>query len=153
MVHIHGSVPPPSIPPQSQNKKADGSDAQRPAPQVTGSVGKNVFQLDSAGIAVRMAALAMDAKEKELSFDEIVEKVIKETGLADVQAAFEEANRKMQKDIEDELEKIKSNKELMEEAQSWEELADLLENKMTPEQIHSFMGMLEAEVKNIKGSN
>ncbi len=97
-----------------------------------------------------MAALSQEAREKELSFEEVIEKVLKETGLTDIQAAFEEANRKLQKDIDEELNNIKDNKELMEEAKSWQEIADLIENQMSPEQVEQFLLQIETEIKNTK---
>jgi len=148
MVNIPGSIPAPIVPPVPPKKSDETKDVQqRPAAPSRSSVAREPFELDSRGIAVRMAALAHDAREKELSFDEIIEKVIKETGLVEAQAAMEEANRKLQKEIEDEIEKIKKNKDLMEEAYSWEELADILENRMSEEQVKEFIGILEKEVK------
>lgn len=150
MVKIPGSVPVPIIPPPPPKKKEEAVETpKQPAPSRP-AVSREPYELDSRAIAVRMAALATDAKERELSFEEIIEKVIKETGLTDVQAAFEEANRKLQKEIEEELEKIKKNKELMEEAGSWQELAELLEHKLSPDQLKTFISMLEAEIKGVR---
>lgn len=147
MVKIPGSVPAPFIPPTPSKRSEETKEGQRPAAPSRSSVAREPFELDARGIAVRMAALAHDAREKELSFDEIVEKVIKETGMVDAQSAMEEANRKLQKEIEDEIDKIKKNKELMEEAYAWEELADILENRMSQEQVKEFIGILEQEIK------
>lgn len=150
MINIPGSVPPPIVPPTAAKKGDDIGDVKKDIAPSRSSVSREPYALDSQGMAVRMAALSMDAKEKELSFEDIVAKVIKETGLLEPQSAMEEANRKLQKEIDAELEKIKSSKELMEEAQSWQELADLLENKMSQEQVQSFIGMLESEIKGTK---
>ena len=150
MTQIPGSIPPPIIPPMPPKKKDEAVESQKQAAPSRSSVSREPYELDARGIAVRMAALAMDAKEKELSFEEIVEKVIKETGITEAQAAFEEVNRKLQKDIDAELDKIKQNKDLMEEAASWQELADILENKLSREQVQQFVGMLESEIKGIK---
>ncbi len=106
--------------------------------------------MDSHALAVRMSVLAKEAEDKELNFEKIIQKVINETGLIDAQAALEEANRKTQKEIEAELDKIKSNKELMDEAESWQNFADLLESGLTPEQIEIFMHMLQSEVKTLR---
>ncbi len=143
-----GSMPVPIVPPM-QPKKSEGlSDVndKKPIPDKS-SVGRQPYQMDSAGLAVRMAALAHDAKEKELSFEDIIEKVIKETGISSPQGALEEANRKLQKEIDKEIKKILENKELMEEAHSWEELAEMLENQMTEDQVNNFVGLLEEEIK------
>lgn len=150
MVNIPGSVPPPTVPPIQPKKGETIQETKKDIAPSRSSVAREPYSLDSQGIAVRMAALSMDAKEKEMSFEDIVAKVIKETGLIVPQAAMEEADKKIQKEIEAELEKIKSNKELMEEAQSWQELAELLEHNMTEDQIKQFVGMLESEIKGIK---
>lgn len=150
MVKIPGSVPSPIIPPTPPKKRSEVQEsAQRFAP-VKGGVGREVYELDSRGIAVRMAAYATEAKEKELSFEEIVEKAIKETGIPEAQAALEEANRKIHKEIEAELEKIKQNKDLMEEAASWQELANILESKLSGDQVKEFLSLLNQEIKKIK---
>lgn len=150
MVKIPGSIPAPIVPPMPPKKKDEATEASKFRAPERASVSKEPFELDAQGIAVRMAALAQDAKDRELSFEEIIEKVIKETGLSEPQAAMEEANRKLQKEIEEELQKIKENKELMEEAQSWQELADLLEHELNQEQVQGFLSMLETEIKGIK---
>ncbi len=147
MVNIPGQVPPP-LSPQVPPKKLDEShETRRETAPARSSVGRDVNAMDSQAIAVRMAALSMDAKEKELSFEDIVDKVIKETGLLNPQAAMEEADRKLQKEIELELEKIKESKELMEEAQAWQDLAELLESNLDEEQVNQFISLLEHEVK------
>ncbi|MFH1542898.1 MAG: hypothetical protein ABIE84_07425 [bacterium] len=85
-------------------------------------------EMDSAALAVRLAALATEAKEvdKQRKFKEILEKVIELTGLKEPEAAMEEASKRLQEEIETELERIQANKELMEEAHDWEKFADLL---------------------------
>lgn len=150
MVIIPGSVPAPMIPPTPPKKKEESVETQKSSAPSRSSLGRDAYELDSRGIAVRMAALAMDAKEKELSFEEIIEKVIKETGLTGAQSAMEEANRRIQKEIEEEIDKIKKNKALMEEAYAWQELADLLEKELTEEQVGAFISMLESEIKSAK---
>ncbi len=150
MVKIPGSVPPPIVPPTPPKKKGEAAELQRETAPQRSSVAREPFELDGRGIAVRMAAMAHEAKEKELSFEEIIDKVIKETGLMEPQSAMEEANRKLQKEIENEIENILKNKGLMEEAKSWEELADLLENSMSEEQVSNFVGLLEQELKAAK---
>lgn len=146
MVKIPGSSGAPIIPPTPPRRKEETPEIRhKPAP-IKGGIPKEVFELDSRAIAVRMAALATDAKARDLSFEEIVEKVIKETGLSEVQAAMEEANRKVQKEIEDELDKIKENKELMEEAAAWQELANILEGGMSSDQIKQFLSLLDKEI-------
>jgi hypothetical protein len=150
MVIIPGSIPAPIVPPNQPKKSEQTSEAAKTrSPERAGS-SREPFQLDSQGIAVRMAALAQDAKEREISFDEVIQKAIKETGLSEPQAALEEANRKLQKEIDNELDKIKSNKDLMEEAQAWQHLADILEHELTEDQVKGFLSLLDQEIKGIK---
>jgi hypothetical protein len=103
-------------------------------------------ELDAHSIATRMALLATEAKEKELKFEDIIDKVIAETGMTNPQGAMEEANRKAQKAIEDEIIAIKENKELMEEAESWQEFAELLAN-MSEGQVEGFLGLLKDTIR------
>ncbi len=147
MINIPGQVPPP-LSPQIPPKKLDEThETRKETAPARSAVSKDINALDSQAIAVRMAALSMDAKEKELSFEDIVEKVIKETGILNPQAAMEEADRRLQKEIELELQKIKENKELMEEAKAWQDLAELLESNLDEEQVRNFISLLEKEVK------
>ena len=103
-------------------------------------------ELDAHSIATRMALLATEAKEKELKFEDIIDQAIAETGMTNPQGAMEEANRKQQKAIEDEIIAIKENKELMDEAESWQEFAELLTN-MNGEQVEGFLGLLKETIK------
>jgi len=146
-----GSAPVPVVPPMQPKKNETLSDVngKKPVPDKS-AVSREPYQMDSQGLAVRMAALAHDAKEKELSFEDIIEKVIKETGITQPQGALEEANRKLQKEIDIEIKKIKENKELMEEAESWKELAEMLETKLSKEQVEDFVGLLEGEIKGLE---
>lgn len=141
MIRVPGQGPfvPPAIPPKD-GKKAEET---RPEPQ------KNIPQapkegvrepaLDARAIAVRMAALAHEAEEKKMSFEEIIQKVIEETGILNPQAALEEANRRLQKEIDEELENIKNNKDLMEEAVAWQEFASILEQELSQDQVQEFL--------------
>ncbi len=106
-------------------------------------------ELDARAIAVRMAALAYEAKKKELSFEEILQKVIEETGMTNPESALEEASRKLQKEIEDELDHIKSNKEMMEEAGAWQAFGEILEQELSEGQIKSFLDTLKESVRGI----
>ena len=103
-------------------------------------------ELDAHAIATRLALLAVEAKEKELKFEDIVDRVIEETGSTNPQSAMEEANRKLQREIEDELIKIKENKELMDEAETWQEFAGVL-SRMNEEQVEAFLGLLKATIR------
>jgi DNA repair exonuclease SbcCD nuclease subunit len=103
-------------------------------------------ELDSHALATRIAILATEAKEKELKFEDIIDRVIQETGLTNAQGALEEGNRKLQKAIEDEIVKIKENKELMEEAESWQEFAEVL-SRMNEEQVEGFLGLLKETIR------
>jgi len=103
-------------------------------------------ELDAHALATRLALLAAEAKEKELKFEDIVDRIIQETGMTNPQAAMEEANRKLQKEIEEELEKIKENKELMEEAEAWQDFAKVL-LRMNEEQVQGFLDLLWETIK------
>jgi DNA primase len=156
MIRVPGEgkphVPPPITPKEAgkEVKKAgerEGRPAKAPAKP---GIGRGP-ELDARAIAVRLAALATEAKEKEIAaeeFERILEEVIKLTGLKEPQAAMEEANRRLQKEIELELEKIKANKELMEEAEDWQKFAELL-SKMNAEQVEALLGLLKQEVRGL----
>lgn len=103
-------------------------------------------ELDAHAIATRMAILATEAKEKELKFEDIVDRAIAETGMTNPQSAMEEANNRVQKEIEDEIVKIKANKELMDEAESWQEFAELLSN-LSQEQVEGFLGLIKETIR------
>ena len=149
----HGKphVPPPVSPKEVGKEVKKGEEkAAKPAKPAPGkpSIGHGP-ELDARAIAVRLAALATEAKEKEVAaeeFERILEEVIKLTGLKDPQAAMEAANKKLQKEIEIELLRIKENKGLMEEAEDWQKFAELL-SQMSPDQIGSFLGILKSEIK------
>ena len=103
-------------------------------------------ELDTHAIATRMAILATEAKEKELKFEDIIDRAIQETGMTNPQSALEEANRRTQKEIEEEIAKIKENKDLMEEAESWQEFAEVLA-RMNQDQVEGFLGLLKATIR------
>jgi len=103
-------------------------------------------ELDSHAIATRLAILATEAKEKELKFEDIIDRVIEETGMTNAQGAMEEANRKLQQEIEEEIVKIKENKDLMDEAESWQQFAEVLA-RMNEEQVTGFLGLLKETIK------
>ena len=93
--------------------------APRPAvPQPTRPGIGHGPELDAHALATRMALLAAEAKEKELKFEDIIDRVIQETGMTNAQGALEEANRRQQKEIEDEIIKIKENKEVLEDIET-----------------------------------
>jgi vacuolar-type H+-ATPase subunit I/STV1 len=149
----HGKphVPPP-ITPKEAAKEAEktGKEKGQPAKAAPAKpgIGRGP-EMDARSIAVRLAALATEAKEKEIGaeeFEKILEEVIKLTGLKDPQAAMEEANRKLQKEIELMMEKIKANKELMDEAESWQKFGELL-SQMNAEQVEAFIGLLQNEIR------
>ncbi|MFC1768106.1 hypothetical protein ACFLZ2_06170 [Candidatus Margulisiibacteriota bacterium] len=106
--------------------------------------------LNARGIAVRLAALATEAKRKELSMARIIERAIEETGITNPQAAMEEVNKKLQVEIEGILAQIKADKELMEEAEAWEALGDLLESNLSEEQMKAFISLVEGQIKELK---
>lgn len=103
-------------------------------------------ELDTHAIATRMAVMAAEAKEKELKFEDIIDRVIEETGMTNPQSAMEEANRKSQQAIEEEIVKIKENKDLMDEAEAWQEFAEAL-GRMNKEQVEGFLGLLKETIR------
>ncbi len=106
--------------------------------------------MDSHAMAVRLAVLAQEAKERELSMAKIIEEAIESTGMTNPESAMEEVNKRLQKEIDQVLDEIKSNKELMEEAEAWQALGDLLESNLTPEQAQAFIDLVESQIKGIK---
>ena len=157
MIHVPGNKPH-QVPAQHvQAPKEADTDAKKsqettkkPAAPLVGksSIGRGP-ELDSRAISVRLAVLATEAKKKELAaeeFERILNKVIELTGLDEPQAAMEEANKKMQKEIEVALQAIKDNKDLMEEAESWESFAEILA-RLSEGQAESILSMFEQEIK------
>lgn len=153
MVRVPGDKPHvPQITPKEQKVEQKSEQSQARQARNIQNIGKgptydaSAVAARSKAIAGMLAALAVEAEKKELSFAEIVQRVIDLTGITNPEAAMEEASRKLQKEIDDELEAIKSNKDLMEEAESWEAFANILESKLSDEQIQSFIGLLKAEI-------
>lgn len=143
----------PPISPKEVNKSSGkpAEDTLTPKPAVSQparpAIGRGP-EMDSQAIqlATRMAALAIEAKEKELKFEDIIDRVIQETGMTNPQGAMEEANRKRQQEIEAEIDKIKENKDLMDEAESWQHFGELLAS-MNQEQVESFIDLIKNEIK------
>jgi len=147
MIKIPPHIPPPGMPvPPKKEGKEEGRRVELPAPKA----GKEALPLTAHGLAVKLALLAAEARERELSMAKIIEHAIEITGITNPQAAMEEIDRRLQKEIEAVLEEIKSNKELMEEAEAWEALGDLLESNLTKEQLEAFIGLVEEQIKSIK---
>jgi hypothetical protein len=141
---------PPINPKDSKPEKAV-EEKLSPQPAVKAPVQPGIGrgpEFDAHAIATRMAILATEAKEKELKFEDIIDRVIAETGMTNPQQALEEANRKLQEEIENEIEKIKANKELMEEAESWQEFAQLLSN-LSQEQVEGFLGLIKETIRTL----
>ncbi len=140
-------TPPQPVPPPKIEGKAE--DRKAPQPLAKGSK-EALMPLDSHAIAVRLAVLATEAKQKELSMARIIEYAIEVTGMTNPEAAMAEVNKRIQKEIDEVLDEIKNNKELMEEAEAWQALGDLLESNLTPEQAQAFIDLVEAQIKGIK---
>jgi hypothetical protein len=143
-----GQVPPlPPMKPQRTTEETTKTKSTAP----TGSELKGA-DWDARGIAARLSILASDAKKKDVdaeSFNRIIDEVMQLTGLKNPQAALEEANRKMQKEIEATVDEIKGNADLMDEAKAWQEFAELLEREFTKEQVTEFFGVLKEQIDNI----
>lgn len=150
MIKVPGERPfvPPLTPKEVKPEKAPeekpGAKPAVPAPARPG-IGRGP-ELDAHALATRLAILAAEAKERELKFEDIVDRVIQETGMTNPQGAMEEANRRLQKEIEEELIKIKENKELMEEAETWQEFAEIL-SRMNEEQVEGFLSLLRETIR------
>jgi hypothetical protein len=144
-----GPKVPPQVPPIGPKRPEDeGSRPARPAgPEGKPSIGRGPYELDAHSMAVALAALAKEAKEKELSFEEIIQRVIEETGMTNPQSAMEEANKKLQEAIDKTLDGIKQNKELMEEAEAWEAFAKILDSKLSDEQKREFLSLLGESIR------
>lgn len=139
---------PPHIPPVPPKKDEEGGRPAKPiSPESKAPGGRGPYELDAHSMAVALAALAKEAKEKELSFEEIIQRVIEETGMTNPQAAMEEANKKLQEAIDKTLDDIKQNKELMEEAEAWEAFAKILDGKLSDEQKREFLSLLGESIK------
>lgn len=149
-IHVPGDKPfvPPINPKGIQPEvKPEEKLVQKPAvqPPARPGIGRGP-ELDAHALSTRMAILAAEAKEKELKFEDIIDRVIQETGLTNPQGAMEEASRRKQKEIEDEIIAIKENKELMDDAESWQLLEKMLLN-MNEEQARGFLGLLQETIK------
>jgi len=139
---------PPVSPKEVKPEKAPEEKLVPPAPvkaPAQPGIGRGP-ELDAHAIATRLAIMATEAKEKELKFEDIIDRAIAETGMTNPQGAMEEANRRLQKEIEEEVIKIRANKELMEEAEAWQEFAQLLSN-MSEEQVEGFLGLLKETIR------
>lgn len=150
MVRVPGEGPkvPPQVPHVPSKKESGETEKGRPMPaEAKAPGGRGPYELDAHSMAVALAALAKEAKEKELSFEEIIQRVIDETGMKNPEAAMEEASKKLQKEIETTLDEIKSNKELMEEAEAWEAFAKILDSKLNDEQKQEFLTLLGQSIK------
>jgi hypothetical protein len=142
-----GITPPvPPVPPKKEGK----TEVSRTAPTVGKGAERGLQAMDSHAMSVRLAALAIEAKEKELSMAAIIERAIEETGMTNPQAAMEEVNKHLQKEIDEVLNTIKNNKELMEEAEAWEALGDLLESNLTKDQAEAFIELVQDHIRGIK---
>ena len=130
-------------------KKVEETTPEIRKPMPAPKEGNKGPDFDARSIAVRMAALAVEAKEKELSFEEIIQRAIDETGMTNPEAAVEEASRKLHKEIEDEIEMIKSNKELMDEADAWKTFSEILESELSQDQISDFLGAIKESIKGL----
>ena len=160
MIHIPGGVPPQGRPqgPKKVGAPKENAPAQEEAavrvpqrpPEGKGRMPMPAMDARAMAISEELRKLEREARGKELSFEEIIEKVIKETGLVNPQAAMEEADRALQKEIETALDQIKNNKNLMEEADAWQNLAELLESNLTDDQVRSLFDVLQSEVHGLK---
>ncbi len=149
-INIPGSGKP--LPPMPPMKPGKGPEETKPQSTPLPSGNIKGADWDARGIATRLSVLAADAKKKEIdaeSFNRIIDEVMQLTGLTNPQAALEEANRKMQKEIDATLEEIKGNADLMDEAKAWQDFAELLEREFSQEQVTEFFGALKEQINNI----
>jgi hypothetical protein len=157
MVNIPGDKPfvphiaPKDIQPGKGPDEAPKAPVKSPVPQGT-HIGKGP-EYDAQGIAVRLAAFATKAREKELKFEEIVRHVIELTGITNPEAAMTEANKRLDREIENTIVAIKSNKDLMEEAEAWQDFAEVLESKLNEEQLEAFFGIIKETIHLMASKN
>src|SRR3989338_2996666 len=147
MIKVPGGRP--FVPPINPPKEVKAGEKLAEQPKVKMPVQPGIGrgpELDAHAIATRLSVLATEAKEKELKFEDIIDRVIEETGMTNPQSALEEANRKIQREIEAEITKIKENKDLMDEAEGWQMLEKMLLN-MTEEQAQGFLGLLQETIR------
>ena len=147
MIKVPGDRP--FVPPINPPKEVKAGEKLAEQPKVKMPVQPGIGrgpELDAHAIATRLSVLATEAKEKELKFEDIIDRVIEETGMTNPQSALEEANRKIQREIEAEITKIKENKDLMDEAEGWQMLEKMLLN-MTEEQAQGFLGLLQETIR------
>ncbi|MFH0887157.1 MAG: hypothetical protein V1843_03205 [bacterium] len=136
---------PPMISPKDVGKKSEISkEPAKVTPESMRSSTRGPYELDAQSMAVRLAVMAREV-ESETMF-RIIQKAIKDTGMTNPQAAMEEINKKIQKEIEEVLDDIKNNKDLMEEAEAWQGLANILERDMTEEQAKAFVDIIEGYI-------
>lgn len=155
---IRGTPPPgekPFVPPLTPKevKKAGEEAKEAPKKAPPGKAIGRGPELDAHGIAVKIAALATEAKKKEVAikvFGDILKEVMEQTRIDNPQAAMEEINRRIQKEIEETIKAIKANKELMEEAESWQNFAQFLE-RLGPDQAEHFLELLKGAVRDLTG--
>lgn len=143
-------VPPhiPGVPSKKEGKGEEETIPSRPmSPDAKTMGGRGPYELDAHSMAVALAALAKEAKEKELSFEEIIQRVIEETGMKNPEAAMAEANKKLQEEIERTLDDIKQNKGLMEEAEAWEAFTAILDSQLSDKQKQEFLSLLGESIK------
>jgi len=152
--------PPPGIPPMGPggikgpgDKKGEGGkvEGREGKAEPRSAVGRGVYELDASAIAARMAALAEEIRRHNIPMEKVIEEAIARTGITNPQAAMEEVNKITQQEIEKILDEIKQNKELMEEAEAWQSLGELLEQKLTDDQIRKFLMAMEAQIKGWNG--
>jgi len=141
-------VPPPTQPKEAKPQEELKQEVRRPIPPPPPRDSSMGPMMDAKAISIRMAIIAAEAKDKELSFEDIIERAIQETGMTNPEAALSEANRKTQKEIEEVLDQIKMNKGLIEEAEAWQEFGRALE-QMSEDQAKSLLELIETSVKNI----
>ena len=150
-IRIPSGTPP--IPPgQVPSIKKDGqspraTEVRLPPQKGGGPSPRGVYEMDAHAIATRLAAYAKEIEEGDRPMAEIVEEAIRRTGITNPQAALEEANRLRQEEIEQVLDQIKQNKGLMEEAQAWQSLGELLERSMSDGQLKEFFELIDQEMK------
>jgi hypothetical protein len=151
MIDIPRNLPPIVPPLTPGGKKSDeAQEVRRPTPAPRGEgIRQMPDRPDPAAVASRLAFYATEARKRELAFEEIIEREILRTGLKDPQAALEEANNRLQKEIDKELDKIKQNKDLMEEAEAWQSLADLLERELSEEQVQQFLDAVKSGIRGL----
>lgn len=146
---------PPPLPPEGPGKKKVSGQSEGETPKTVrkepppGSSKEAVEFLEQQSLATKLQILARQVPHEDMPFPQFLKWAMDVTRAQNPQAAVEEVNRRLQKEIEDLVEQIKENKEWAEETAAWARLGDLLERELTPEQREQLENMLQEHLRSL----